>query len=93
MAVLMLLAVASVFRKPHDMIFWSAVVFFVGHTAMAVRRYLVERKARTVATVLRHHRTQLPGDKVVFVPRPATSLLVPLTVTGKTLSQQTKNTL
>lgn len=90
-AVLVLLAVVGFFRHPRDTIFWIAIAFFVTHTALAVRRYLVERKARSTAVVLRHHQTQAPT--VVFTPRPASGLLMPLKITTKDLAQQTKTTL
>ncbi len=92
MAVLTLLAVVAVFRHPRDLIFWAAVAFFAGHTAQAARRYLIERKARVTATVVRHHEsyTGPVGGGMIFTPRPATSILVPLKITTKDLAQQTK---
>lgn len=54
-AVLSLLAVVVTFRRPNDLIFWAAIAFFVGHTAMAVRRWIRARRARITATVIRHH--------------------------------------
>lgn len=54
-AVLILVLVVSVFRRPADPIFWAAVVFFVGHTAMAVRTWFRCRRIRVDATVTRHH--------------------------------------
>lgn len=93
-ATLILMGVVGLFRAPRDLIFWAAAAFFVGHTAMAVRRYLAERAARTTATVIRHHRTHTaasPRGGMIFTPRPANSILVPLKINGKTLSQQTKN--
>lgn len=93
-ATLLLLAVVSIFRAPRDVIFWIAVGFFVTHTAMAVRRYRIERKARSTATVIRHHQAHKPGQQyrgIVFTPPPANSLLVPMKVSVKNLPQQTKN--
>lgn len=94
-ATLLLLAVVSIFRAPRDVIFWIAVGFFVAHTAMAVRRYRQERKARATATVIRHHQTHTGSRQqyrgIVFTPPPANSLLVPMKVSVKTLPQQTKN--
>lgn len=93
-ATLLLLAVVSIFRAPRDVIFWIAVSFFVAHTALAVRRYRIERKARATATVLRHHQTHSSHQRyrgIVFTPPPANSLLVPIKVSMKTLPQQTKN--
>lgn len=95
-AVLMLLVVVSVFRAPRDLIFWAAVAFFAGHTSMAVLRYLRERKARSTATVIRHHTTHVgPAPAyggMVFSPPPPNSILIPLKITVKDLGQQTKNT-
>jgi hypothetical protein len=54
-AVVMLLVVVVIFRDPRDVIFWLAVGFFVGHTATAVRRFLIERRVRGRATVTAHH--------------------------------------
>lgn len=93
-ATLILMVVVSVFREPRDLIFWAAVAFFAGHTAMAVRRYLIERAARATATVIRHHQTHTAtngGGGIVFTPCAPTSVLVPLKISGKPLSQQTKN--
>lgn len=85
-AVLTLLVVANVFRAPRDLLFWAAVAFFVGHTALAVRRYRRDRKARVTTTVIRHHEAHVP---LIFGP----PLLVPLKITTKDLLQQTKNPL
>ena len=79
-AVLMLLAVVSFFRAPRDLIFWAAILFFFAHTAMALRRYLNDRRARTTATVIRHLDSQpvrvRPAAPMVFInPRPITSLI------------------
>lgn len=96
-AVVLLLTVVSVFRAPRDGIFWIAISFFTAHTALAVRRYLVERKARATAVVIRHHTTHDStvnwGGGMVFTPAPANSLLIPLKITIKDLPQQTKNAL
>lgn len=98
-AVVMLVAVVSVFRAPRDGIFWIAIAFFVAHTALTVRRYLIERRNRTTATVLRHHHAaDTPSSGMMFLPFPITSL-VPLEIppkliktSGKYPVQQTKNT-
>lgn len=94
-ATLLLLIVVSLFRAPRDGIFWAAVAFFVAHITLAVRRYLVERRVRATATVIHHHNTHAgpPTGGMVFTPRPASSILVPLKITSKDLAQQTKNTL
>lgn len=73
-AVVMLLAVVSVFRAPRDAIFWAAVAFFLAHTALTLRRYLVERRHRTTATVIRHHDAPTP---IFPAPLPVISLVVP----------------
>lgn len=82
-AVVMLLAVVSVFRAPRDAIFWAAVAFFLAHTALTVRRYLIERRNRTTATVLRHHHADdKPTGGITFLPLPINSL-VPLEIPAK----------
>jgi hypothetical protein len=81
-AVVMLLAVVSVFRAPRDAIFWIAVAFFIAHTALTVRRYLIERRNRTTATVLRHHHATDAPAGMVFRPVPVNSL-VPLKIPPK----------
>jgi hypothetical protein len=92
-AVVMLLAVVSIFRAPRDGIFWAAVGFFLAHAVLTVRRYQRERKARAVATVTRHHPAQqrFQYNGLVFSPTPANSLLMPMKITVKDLQQQTKN--
>ena len=75
-AVLALLAVVVTFRRPHDLIFWAAVAFFVGHTAMAVRRWIKARRVRITATVIRHHDRQ--AGQYPFPPPP----MRPIRVTG-----------
>jgi hypothetical protein len=95
-AVILLMVVVSVFRHPRDLIFWAAIVFFAGHTAMTVRRYLTERKARTTATVIRHHQTHADTTRpseLVFSPPPITSIFVPVKITNKDFMQQTKKAL
>lgn len=84
-AVLALLGVVATFRRPSDPIFWVAIAFFVGHTAVSVRRWLRERRARTSATVIRHH---VRVAEPVFAPAP----LLPIRITSKNLPQQTKKT-
>lgn len=76
-AVLLLLAAVAFFRAPHDVIFWAAVGFFTAHTAITLRRYRRDRRARTTATVIRHHRSHpdLVAPPLVFVPAPVTSLI------------------
>jgi len=84
----LLLIVASVFRAPRHVLFWAALAFFIAHLAMAIRRYLTERRARTSATVTRHHHARTGGYRIngmVFTPPPANSLLVPIKITGKDL--------
>ena len=90
-AVVLLMVVVSVYRHPRDLIFWAAVVFFIGHTALAVRRYLIERAIRTTATVIRHHQAQTVSGVRRTSPMPVRSMLVPLKITNKDLLQQTKN--
>lgn len=88
-AVLALLAVVATFRQPTDFMFWAAVAFFVGHTALAVRRWLRSRRIRITATVTRHH------DRHTEPALPSPPLL-PLKVTGrapKLAFQQTKTPL
>lgn len=95
-AVLMLLVVVSFFRAPHDVIFWVAIAFFCAHTALCARRYILDRRARVTATVIRHHRTHpavVPpvAARMTFTPIPVTS-----SVSGdarKKQFQQTKNSL
>jgi hypothetical protein len=83
-AVLALVAVVSTFRGPSDLIFWAAVGFLVGHTAIAVRRWTVSRRLRTTATVTRHHGPR-PDPLLPSLPGiPARGLRFPLI--------QTKNT-
>lgn len=80
-ATLLLLVVVSVFRAPRDAIFWAAVTFFAAHTALTVRRYFVERRHRTTATVTRHHDanvTVTPVAPVVPLRPLAVNGLVPL---------------
>lgn len=88
-ATVLLLVVVSIFRAPRDAIFWIALAFFVAHTALSVRRYLIERKHRTTATVLRHHRSDTAparpgrsGGPVVFPGVPVNSL-IPLKIPPK----------
>lgn len=71
-AVLSLMAVVAVFRKPSDPIFWAAAAFLVTHTTISVRRYLRARRVRTTATVTRHHQGSSPPPPPPF-PRPATA--------------------
>jgi hypothetical protein len=85
LAVSLLLITVVCFRQPRDLIFWAALAFFAVHTAMTVWRYLRERRARTSATVIRHH-DSLPVLPVVFLPNPVHSL-----ISLKTPTQQTKN--
>lgn len=93
MAVLVLLATVVWFRDTRDLIFWAAIGFFVAHTAMTVRRYVLDRRARTTATVIRHHDSH-PVDFTAppfsFIPMPITSL-IRLDLPPKIASQQTKN--
>lgn len=80
-AVLLLLAAVAFFRAPHDVIFWAAIGFFVAHTAITLWRYRHDRRARTTATVIRHHQAHRPDpDRVLplplaFSPPPVTSLI------------------
>jgi sterol desaturase/sphingolipid hydroxylase (fatty acid hydroxylase superfamily) len=74
-AVSALLAVVAVHRNVRDVIFWAAVVFFLAHTVQAIRRYLRDRRLRTTATVIRHHRSQPPAPLTSFIPMPVNSLV------------------
>lgn len=75
-AVLFLLTVVTVFRQPHDAIFWLAVSFFVAHTGLAVQRYRRERRIRAQAIVISHHQAQAaPLFPVFFFPQPINSLI------------------
>lgn len=75
-AVLFLLVVVTVYRQPHDAIFWLAIAFFVGHTAMAALRYRRERRIRAEAVVIRHHQADVTlTHPVVFLPHPINSLI------------------
>lgn len=76
-AVLALLTVVLVFRRPHDLLFWAAIAFFAGHTAMAVRRWVKARRVRITATVVHHHDRQ--GGVYPFPPAP----LQPLRIVGR----------
>lgn len=90
-AVLALLLVVVVFRAPRDGIFWAAIAFFTAHTALALWRYLRDRRRRTTATVLRHHDSQpVPAPGLIFSPLPITSLIA-LDIPPKIRSWQTKN--
>lgn len=69
-------------RPCHDVLFWVVMGFLIGHTAMAVRRYLIERRLRAKAVVLASHlpqRTPVGGvcadSKMVFCPTPITSFI------------------
>lgn len=93
-AVLMLLATVVWFRDARDLIFWAAIAFFVAHTAMAVRRYVLDRRASTTATVIRHHDAHYYVDVTAppfsFIPMPIASL-IRLDLPPKIALQQTKN--
>lgn len=91
-AVLALLAVVITFRRPHDLIFWAAIVFFVGHTAIAIRRWLKARRVRITATVIRHHERQQPMP-YQFPPAPLQPARVAVAKGPKLVLQQTKNSL
>jgi hypothetical protein len=75
----MLLATVFWFRQPRDVIFWAAISFFVLHTGLSVWRYLRDRRARTTAEVIRHHRSHpvspAPFSQLSFIPAPITSLI------------------
>lgn len=77
LAVLFLLAVVVWFRDARDVIFWASVAFFVAHLAMTGWRYHADRRSRTSATVLRHHRAHRVGDPVTS---PTTSMFVPMPI-------------
>lgn len=82
-ATLLLLVVVSVFRAPRDAIFWAAVAFFAAHTVLTVRRYLVERRHRTTATVIRHHNADVTVAPVVPLRPLTVNSLMPLKTTPK----------
>ena len=80
LAVLMLLATVVWFRQPRDVIFWAAIAFFVAHTVIATWRYVRDRRLRTTAEVIRHHRSHPVSPapiapQVFFSPAPITSLI------------------
>ena len=78
-AVIMLLMVVVIFRDPRDAIFWLAIGFFVGHTALAVRRSGIERRVRSRATVVAHHAAPEPHrcacDRLAFIPTPINAMV------------------
>lgn len=94
MAVLMLLATVIWFRDGRDLIFWAAIAFFVAHTALAVGRYVVDRRSRTTATVIRHHDSHYVDVTVPpfsFIPMPIASLIRLDLVPPKIISPPTTN--
>lgn len=85
-AVTALLAVVVVFRAPRDVIFWAALVFFLGHTALAVWRYLRDRRLRLTVSVVRVHESAVePPAPIVFAPASINALMVDL---RKTIHQK-----
>jgi hypothetical protein len=77
-AVAMLLVVASMFRDARDVIFWLAIGFFVGHTATAVRRFLIERRVRSRVTVSAHHSPEPHRHSrpvLTFIPTPINTIV------------------
>ena len=74
-AVSMLLALVVLFRAPRHVIFWFAVAFFVGHTVLAVVRYLRSRRLRATVAVTRTHMTARRTRPPVFPAIPTVALL------------------
>lgn len=91
-AVFALMAVVATFRRPSDLIFWAAIAFFVGHTALAVRRWIKARRLRITATVIRHHQSHRPAP-YQFPPAPLKPARVVVGKSQKMALQQTKNSL